>query len=65
MQKVYLAVIGILLAVQVGWADGGNPLTVSSEGWTVTVEGERGTLTVSREGLEQPVVEVAKLGMAM
>jgi len=52
MGRIYLAPIGLaVLAVQVGWADPGTRLTVSSEGWTVTAEGEQRALTISREGL--------------
>jgi hypothetical protein len=51
MQKVYLVVIGLVLAVQLSWADAGTPLTASSDGWTVVAEGGHGELTISHEGL--------------
>ena len=48
MSRIYLAVIGIaVLAVQVGWADAGTPLTMSSEGWTVTGDGEQGVISIT------------------
>ena len=52
MGRIYLAVIGIaVLAVQVGWADAGTPLTVSSEGWTVTGDGQQRVISISYENL--------------
>lgn len=51
MQKVCLVIIGLVLAVQLAWAEDGNPLSVSSDGWTVVAEAETGVLTISREGL--------------
>jgi hypothetical protein len=58
MGRVYVAVIGMLLAVQFGWAEGGAPVTVSSDGWTVTVEAEQATLSISRENLGTVLKEV-------
>ena len=52
MGRIYLAVIGMaVLAVQVGWADAGTPVTVSSEGWTVTGDGEQGVISITYENL--------------
>jgi hypothetical protein len=51
MGKIYLAVIGMLLVVQLDWAKAGTPVTVSSEGWTITAEGESRVITISRDGL--------------
>lgn len=52
MGRIYLAVIGIaVLAVQVGWADAGTPVTVSSEGWTVSGDGQQGVISISYENL--------------
>jgi hypothetical protein len=52
MGRIYLAVIGMaVLAVQVGWADAGTPVTVSSEGWTVTGDGQQGVISISYENL--------------
>ena len=51
MRRIYLVVIGLVLAVQLGWAEAGNPLTVSSEGWTVTGDGQQGVISVTYENL--------------
>ena len=51
MRRIYLVVIGLVLAVQLGWAEAGNPLTVSSEGWTVTADGQQGVISVTYENL--------------
>jgi len=59
MGRIYLAVIGMaVLAIQVGWADAGTPVTVSSEGWTVTADGDQGVLSLSRENLGTILKEV-------
>jgi hypothetical protein len=52
MGRIYLAVIGMaVLAVQVGWADAGTPVTVSSEGWTVSGDGQQGVISITYENL--------------
>ena len=52
MGRIYLAVIGMaVLAVQVGWADAGTPVTVSSEGWTVNGDGQQRVISISYENL--------------
>jgi len=52
MGRIYLAVIGMaVLAVQVGWADAGTPVTVSSEGWTVNGDGQQRIISISYENL--------------
>jgi hypothetical protein len=52
MQRVYLGVIGMaVLAVQVGWADAGTPVTVSSDGWTVSGDGQQGVISITYENL--------------
>ncbi len=48
MGRIWLAVIGIaVLAIPVGCADAGNPIAVSSGGWTVTCEGQQGVISIA------------------
>ena len=52
MGRIHLAVIGIaVLAVQAGSAKAGTPVTVSSEGWTVTGDGQQGVIRITYENL--------------
>jgi hypothetical protein len=52
MGRIYLGLIGMaVLALQAGWAEGGTPITVSSEGWTVTGDGQKGVISITYENL--------------
>ena len=51
MSKLSSAVVLVVLAVAVGPARAANPVTVSSEGWTVTADGEQAVLTVTHDKL--------------
>jgi hypothetical protein len=51
MRKIYPAIIGFILTMQLAWTAPGPQVTVSSNGWTVTAEPSQGVLSVSRDGL--------------
>ncbi len=51
MSKFASIIISILMAVGSGWAQAGNQVSVTHDGWTVTADGEQGKLTVTHESL--------------
>jgi len=58
MRKTHLAIIAFILSVHLALPASGAPVTQSSNGWTVTADGEHGVLTVSRDGLGTVLNEV-------
>ena len=58
MRKAHLAIIALILTAQAAWAASAAPVTQSSNGWTVTADGEQGVLAVSRDGLGTILNEV-------
>ena len=51
MRTVFFYVIVTILNVVLGIAQTANPVTVASDGWTITAAGERGAITVAHDGL--------------
>ena len=51
MGRVFVAMLGMFFTVQAAWAFSNAPVTVSSNGWTVTADRNQGVLSVSRENL--------------
>jgi hypothetical protein len=51
MVKVYLAAIGMLVAAQLGRAQAASFTSMSSNGWTIAVDTEQATLSISRRNL--------------
>jgi hypothetical protein len=58
MRRLFAAIIVMLVSVPAAWTVSGAPVTVSSNGWTVTADEGQGALTVSRDGLGTVLNEV-------
>jgi len=58
MARIFVAMIGMLLTVQAAWTAAVAPVTVTSNGWTVTADASQGVLSVSRENLGTVLKEV-------
>jgi len=51
MGKFFSVVIAVVLAVAAASAQTGNPVSVASDGWTVTADGEQAVLTITHDSL--------------
>ena len=51
MCKFFSVVISILMTVAAGLAQTGNPISLASDGWTVTADGERGVFSITQDTL--------------
>lgn len=51
MSRFFSVAISVVLTVAEGSAEVGTPVTVTSEGWTVTADGEQGVLSITRDNL--------------
>ena len=51
MSRLVSVVIIILMAVGAAWAETKNVVSVASEGWTITVDGEKGVLNIAHDKL--------------
>jgi hypothetical protein len=58
MRKTHLAIIAFILTAQAASAASAATVTQSSDGWTVTADGEHGVLAISRDGLGTILNEV-------
>jgi len=58
MRNTHLTIIAFILTAQAAWAASDAPVTQSSNGWTVTADGEHGVLAVGRDGLGTILDEV-------
>ena len=62
MGKVFSIVIAVGLTVAGGWAQGGNSVSVTGDGWTVIANGEQGTLNISYDKLGT-IIKNARLSL--
>ena len=51
MARLFSIVIAVGLTLAGGWAQTGNPVSVTSDGWTVIANGEDGALSISYDKL--------------
>ena len=51
MARLFSLVIAVGLTLTGGWAQTGNPVSVTSDGWTVVANGEDGALSISYDQL--------------
>jgi len=51
MGRFFSVVIAVVLTVAAGSAEAGNPVTVASDGWTITADGEQGVLSITHDNL--------------
>jgi hypothetical protein len=51
MRRLFSLVIAVGLTLAGGWAQTGNPVSVTSDGWTVIANGEEGVLSISYDKL--------------
>ncbi len=51
MGRFFSLVISIVLTVAAGLAETQNPLTITSEGWTVTADGDHSVLSITHDNL--------------
>jgi hypothetical protein len=51
MHRLFSLVIALGLTVTGGWAQKGNPLSATGDGWTVIANGEQGVLSISYDKL--------------
>jgi hypothetical protein len=58
MRNTHLVIVAFILSAHLALAASAAPVTQSSNGWTVTADGEHGVLTVSRDGLGTVLNEV-------
>ena len=58
MGKLYSLLIAVLVTAGVGWAQTENPVSITSDGWTVAADGQQGVLGIAYENLGMVLKDV-------